>query len=233
MPKNVTGLDDDRYGALLLASREGCHEAWSELLQVSRAYLLLVADEELDTELQAKLGASDVVQQTLLEAHLGFDDFRGHTQGEFLAWLRQILLHNLANCRRYYQFTDKRRTAREISLDLDGSLSGLNIELADDTTSPSDRASRKEEADRLDRALHKLPADYRQVIILRNREQRTFKEIGLLLNRSADAARMLWYRAFEGLVSIMEKTSTRESHSQTQPIEHDGQPSTANRREPL
>jgi RNA polymerase sigma-70 factor (ECF subfamily) len=201
--------NDVRCSALLLASRQGSTEAQGELMESCRAYLLLVANEELDSDLQAKLGASDLVQETLLKAHQGFDRFRGQSHGEFLAWLRQILLHNLANYRRHYELTAKRRTARELSLGTNGSLSGLNVELADDTTSPSDHAIKKEEADRVHRAIDQLPDDYRQVIILRNREHQSFKEIGSQLNRSADAARMLWYRAFERLVTIMEQQRER------------------------
>jgi RNA polymerase sigma-70 factor, ECF subfamily len=205
MPDDAPFLDGGRSDALLLASRQGSSEARGELLEHFRPYLLLVANEELDTDLQAKLGASDLVQETLLEAHHGLDGFRGNTHGEFLAWLRQILLNNLANYRRHYQQTGRRCTARELSLGADGSVSGFNIELADDTTSPSGKAIKKEEAAALQAALDRLPDDYRQVLILRNCEHKTFQEIGSQMNRSADAARMLWYRSFEGLVSIMEQ----------------------------
>jgi RNA polymerase sigma-70 factor (ECF subfamily) len=205
MQDDAPVLDNSRCAALLTASRQGSSEAWGELLQACGAYLLLVANEELDSGLQAKVGASDLVQQTLLEAHQGLHAFRGQTQGAFFAWLRQILLHNLSNCRRHYQYTGKRRRALELSLDSDGSLNGLGLELVDDTTSASARASLKEEAHRLELALEQLPSDYRQVIILRNREHRTFKDIGAMLDRTSDAARMLWYRAFERLVSIMDE----------------------------
>jgi RNA polymerase sigma-70 factor (ECF subfamily) len=205
MPDDVPYLLDGGGSAPLPALPSESGEAWGELLERFRAYLLLVANEELDTDLQAKLGASDLVQETLLEAHQDRSGFRGNTYGEFLGWLRQILLNNLANYRRHYQQTGKRRTAREFSLDADGSVSGFNVELVDDTTSPSGKAIRREEADALQGALDKLPDDYRQVLILRNREHLSFAEIGSRMNRSADAARMLWYRSFERLVGIMEQ----------------------------
>jgi RNA polymerase sigma-70 factor (ECF subfamily) len=59
--------------------------------------LLLLAQVHLDRRLLGKLDASDVVQQTLLEAHQGLAQFRGRTVGEQAAWLRQILARNLAN----------------------------------------------------------------------------------------------------------------------------------------
>ena len=127
MPDDVPFLDGGRCGALLPTTQPGSSEDWGELLERFRAYLLLVANEELDTDLQAKLGASDLVQETLLEAHQGRGEFRGKTYGELLAWLRQILLNNLANYRRHYQQTGRRCTARELSLDADGSAASFAL----------------------------------------------------------------------------------------------------------
>jgi RNA polymerase sigma-70 factor (ECF subfamily) len=53
-------------------------------------------------------------------------------------------------------------------------------------------------------ALARLPADYREVIILRNLEQLPFEEIGQRLGRSSGAARMLWARALEKLSRLCE-----------------------------
>jgi RNA polymerase sigma factor (sigma-70 family) len=57
----------------------------------------------------------------------------------------------------------------------------------------------REQAETVDAALGRLPEDYRRVIELRNREDRPFAEVGAILGRSADAARMLWFRAVERL----------------------------------
>ncbi len=64
----------------------------------------------------------------------------------------------------------------------------------------------REEADRVDAALARLPEDHRRVIELRNREGRPFGEIGDILGRSADAARMLWFRAVERLQRELAET---------------------------
>src|SRR5215470_9019609 len=66
-------------------------------LERFRSYLLLLARVRLDPMVRAKVGASDVVQQTLFEAHRDLAQFRGRTVGEQAAWLRQILARNLAN----------------------------------------------------------------------------------------------------------------------------------------
>src|ERR1700751_3723750 len=97
----------------LPGARAGSPEALGQLLEACRGYLLLIAQREIDPDLRAKGGASDLVQQTFLEAQRDFADFRGETEAELLGWLRQILLHNLASFARKFRETAKRRLAAE------------------------------------------------------------------------------------------------------------------------
>src|ERR1700730_12825101 len=76
----------------LPAARSGSLEALGRVLEACRDYLLLVANKELDPKLQAKGGASDLVQQTFLEAQRDFARFRGDSEDELLAWMRHLLL---------------------------------------------------------------------------------------------------------------------------------------------
>jgi len=55
----------------------------------------------------------------------------------------------------------------------------------------------QEQAEALQQALGRLPDDYRRVILLRYQEDRSFEEIGRLMQRSPNAARLLWLRAIE------------------------------------
>ena len=66
-------------------------------LERFRSYLVLLARLKLDRKLRGKLDASDVVQQTLLEAHEALESFQGDGLAALAAWLRQILARNLAN----------------------------------------------------------------------------------------------------------------------------------------
>src|SRR5262245_52253809 len=86
------------------------------MLDGCRQYLLLVANEQLDPDLRDKLGPSDLVQETFLEAQQDFGRFHGHSEQELLAWLRRILLNNLADARRRYRGAGKRDVGREIAL---------------------------------------------------------------------------------------------------------------------
>jgi RNA polymerase sigma-70 factor (ECF subfamily) len=191
----------------LPAARAGSREALGQALEICRGYLLRVANQGLDEDLRAKGGASDLVQETFLEAQRDFGRFQGSSEEELLAWLRLLLLHNVANFTRRYRGTDKRRVDREVGLDGTESAAARRAGLAADTPSPSGEAITREQAERLRQALEHLPEDYGRVVRLRNQERRSFEEIGTLLGRSAEAARRLWSRAVERLQRELETPS--------------------------
>lgn len=183
----------------LVEARAGSREALGHVLDLCRRYLLLIAERQLGPELRAKGGASDLVQETFLEAQRDFARFYGDSEAELLAWLRTLLSHNIANFARRYRETGMRAVGREIPLDGTGSSHSGNPALAAGDPSPSSLANNHEQADLLYQALARLPDDYRDVVRLRYLEERSFEEIGQRLNRSADAARKLWARAMERL----------------------------------
>src|SRR5262245_16707251 len=139
------------------AARQGSAEAIGRLLEACRQYLLLVANHQLDPQLRGKVGASDVVQETFLEAQRDFGCFQGQTEEELRGWLRRILLHNLANVTRRYRDTDKRQVGLEVPL------REVPPEELHAGESPSSPLRAGEEAERLDRILRQLPEHYRQV----------------------------------------------------------------------
>lgn len=183
----------------LSEARAGSRDALGQALETCRRYLLLVAQRQLDPALQAKGGASDLVQETFLEAQRDFAQFTGSSEAELLAWLRRLLLNNVGNFARRYRDAKKRAVGREIALEPDSSTGNLTRGLASDNPSPSGQAIEREQADALERLLAQLPADYARVIRLRYQEGRSFEEIGQMMNRSPDASRKLWARAMERL----------------------------------
>jgi len=165
-----------------------------------RSYLLLLAQVRLDRRLQGKLDASDVVQQTLLEAHQGLPQFRGRTVGEQAAWLRQILARNLANAVRDLGRA-KRDVNRERSLQavLDESASHLEGWLAAEQSSPSQQAQRHERAVRLADALASLPDHQREAVVLRHFQGCSLADIGRQLSCSTAAVTGLLHRGLKNL----------------------------------
>jgi RNA polymerase sigma-70 factor (ECF subfamily) len=190
---------------LLRQARSGGTEQLGELLEVYRRYLHLLARIEIGRNLQAKLDASDLVQDTLLEAHRNFPRFEGSSETQFVCWLRRIMAANLANVLRRYLGTQGRdaRLERELGVRLDQSSRLLDRGLVDRGSSPSHQASRREQAVLLADALEKLAADYREVIVLRHLEGLTFPEVSQRMGRSLDSVEKLWVRGLAQLRQVM------------------------------
>jgi RNA polymerase sigma-70 factor (ECF subfamily) len=168
-------------------------------LERFRSYLLLLARVRLDSTVRAKVDASDVVQQTLLEAHRDRAQFRGRTFGEQAAWLRQILARNLANVFRDLR-RDKRDVTREQPLQaaLEATASRLNAWLAAEQT-PSQQAVRQEDVIRLAEALTRLPENQREAVILRHWHGCSLMEIGECLGCTTAAVTGLLHRGLRSL----------------------------------
>jgi RNA polymerase sigma-70 factor (ECF subfamily) len=180
----------------LADARAGSRDALGRALDACRGYLLLVAQGQLAPELRAKGGASDLVQETLLEAFRDFDRFHGGSEDELLAWLRRLLLNNVADFTRRYRATDKRRLDLEVAPP-GGSSAGPDGGLPAEGPSPSSAAAAGEQTAAILQVLSRLPEDYRRVIVLRYQDGRPFDEIGRELGLTANAARKLLLRAVE------------------------------------
>lgn len=180
-------------------ARGGSRNAIGRLSEECRQYLLKVAYAELNARLRPKLGGSDVVQQTLLEAFRDFDKFHGNDEDQLLAWLRQILVNNMANFERHYFGTAKRELAREVPLDVTLAQDDEAVFAGTIDLSPERQAIVGEEERRLLDAIEELPPAMRQVIVLHHQQGLSFAEVGVRLERSAEAARKLWVRAVKTL----------------------------------
>lgn len=145
------------------------HEAEAGVPAVERfrTYLLLLARLHLGHEAGNRLDPSDLVQQTLLEAHRQREQFRGGSPAEMAAWLRRMLACNLADAWRALS-RGKRDVSRERSLEaeLADSSSRLEAWMAAEQSSPSQQAMRHEETLRLADALTALPESQREAVLL-------------------------------------------------------------------
>jgi len=190
---------DGNAELLLIDAQTGSLEALGKLLASCQNYLLHIANRDLGDDIQAKIGASDVVQETFVEAQQCFNHFHGKSEQELRAWLACILRHKLNRVRQYYLQTSKRDVAREVVFDHSDGESRSPAPLVAADPSPSGVAVQSEDAARLQRALARLPAEQRQVIMLRDWEERSFEQIALQMNCTYDAARKRWARAILAL----------------------------------
>ena len=173
----------------------------SDYLAKYHGWLRLMARLQLDGRWNRKFDASDILQQTLLEAWKSESSFEGNTSAERIAWLRTILGRVIGREVRKYEGTQMRDPGRELSLQrsIDQSSILLDHMLAADADSPSTVASHREQQTIIADALESLPDDYREVIVMRNLRGLSHAEIAEKMARSESAIRMLWLRALKEL----------------------------------
>lgn len=181
-------------------ARQGDESARNHLFAAGRSFAAIIARVQLHRRLKTKVDPSDLVQQSLLEAHRGFDDFQGQTPHDWLAWLKQIVTRNALDADKHYRGAACRDLRREQPQMASGDSNGTaHCSPIDPAPTPSQFLSGCERELRLAEALEQLPNDYRQVILLRNVERLTFDQVASQMNRSRGACQMLWMRAVDQL----------------------------------
>ncbi len=182
------GRRADRSGlsTIIDAARNGGAEALNRLLRVAHVYLGILAVHETPEAMTQKFDASDIRQEAMIDVARGIHLFQGRSR-EFFSWLRQIVRNNTVDQHRRH----RRSAEREVVHDLDLH----NIPAPSD----ADILLRSEEKERVEKAMNKLSEDHRAVLHLRVWERLKWDEIGLKLNRSADASRQLFARALDSV----------------------------------
>lgn len=198
------------FSGLCDEARNGSSQALGELLESSRNYLLLIANLALKGKIRGKVGPSDLVQETFIEAQRSFERFEGKSDEELQRWLYRILEHRIGNTFKRFLKTNRRDITREVDW------SGLFLTLAEhdlpgnDPKTPGSLLSLKEDAGQFEIARAHLPSDQRQVIQLRVDERLSFEQIGLQMHRSTDAARKLFARAVLKLQTLLNQHHDRQ-----------------------
>ena len=200
------GGRDERQGQfdpeqLLADARGGRTESLGRVLELSRTDLALLARAELISNSRA---AS--MPRIWSRRHSSMPAATSTTSAaraieNRVAWLRKILFYNLARLVQRQVAAKKRSTRREVSLDqrasaMERSSGTIQIEtaLVSRSSSPSSHAGQRKRAACLADQLARLPADYREVLVLRNLEGLPFPEVARRMGRSAGAVRILWVR---------------------------------------
>jgi RNA polymerase sigma-70 factor (ECF subfamily) len=200
----MTG-DTPDPSVLLDQALQGDAEALGRLLDAQRAGLHRLAERQLEGRIAVRVDASDILQQTFLEAYRGFPQFAGREMRDLLAWLHSILDHKIAGAIRDHTLLQKRDMSRERSIDdTHGGGSPLKEDLGADHSTPSQKAMRGEDAHRLEQALATLPDDQREAVRLRHLEGWALADIAVRLGRSAAAT--------AGLIKRGMKTLRRRLH---------------------
>ena len=173
-------------------------------LQRYRGYLCALAQIELGRRLRSKVDPSDIVQQSLLEAHQDLAALKGRSEAELVAWLRTILARNLLNTARDYA-AQKRDLKRERALSQQLADSSVRLEkfLASEQTTPSQIAIRSEDAEKLAAALAELPDDQRTAVILKHFQDWSLAQIAKEMDRSTLAVAGLLKRGLKKLRTLM------------------------------
>jgi RNA polymerase sigma-70 factor (ECF subfamily) len=189
-------LSSSHVPLLLERARGADREAFGQLLEIVRPYLTVLARVQIGQRIQGKADPADVVQETFVEALRDLPTFRGTTPVELLAWLRQILVRNLANLVRRYLGTQARdvRLEQQLSVAVDGSSSALEAALAAAQSTPSEQAARVELTLRVADALGQLPENYRDVLVFRYLEGLSFPQVAQRMGRTIDSVEKLWVR---------------------------------------
>ena len=197
---------NDKTQHLVMLAQDGDESALNQLCKVYGTRVLWIIRLRMGRELRSKLESMDLVQDVLMSALKDLGTFKYKTEGDFLRWLSRIAENRLRNQLQRLH-ANKRDIRKEVQLNgyrptvEDSFVAALD---AVDTTTPSAIMSKREELDKLAKAIDELKPEYRQVIVLTKIEGLSYKEIGERLGKSSEAVRKLVSRALEELISIFE-----------------------------
>lgn len=184
---------------LLRRARDGSGDALGALFEACGGRLLALIRQRLGPGLRRDLESRDILQATFLRAFEHLEQFEGSGSDRLIAWLAAIACNEIRD-RAQYHGRQRRDAAARVSLH-------TSVAIAETLTSEVSRLQMKEDLRRLEAALAELGPDHREVVVLRQLEELSFREIGERLDRSEDAARMLYARALAALTVKM--TATR------------------------
>lgn len=175
-----------------------------ETLEQFRSYLYLLARTHLKPNTQHNIEASDLVQQTLLDAHQNRSEFRGEGDAQLAAWLKKILSHNLADSLRR-NGRAKRDVSRQRSLEaaIDDSFDHADRWLAATQSSPSECMAKKEQLVQLADAITQLPEAQRDAIVLHHLQGLKLADVAKHIGRTDTAVAGLLYRGLKKLHELL------------------------------
>jgi len=195
--------NQDETLKLLAGANDGDRQAVDQLMDRHRDSLHRMVRCRLNRGVAARIDASDIVQEVLLTASRRLAEYLQNPRMPFHAWLRHIARDRLADAYRR-QLADKRNVAREqATINADQSSLDPIAQIRDSELTPAATLLRKEFSARFFQALEQLPADSREIILMRHAEQLSNSEAAEILGLSEPAAGMRYLRALRQLKSTL------------------------------
>ena len=187
--------------------RAGDRQAFNDLLTRHRGRLRRMVEMRLDWRLQARLDASDVIQEAFLEATTRLEEYLCNPVLPLFLWLRLVVGERLTRLHRHHLGVKMRDAGREVSLYREAlpaaSSAALAAQLLGKHTSPTHAAIRAERMLRLQEALNTLDPIDREVLSLRHFEELTRTETAKVLGIEEGAAAKRYIRALKRLKGIL------------------------------
>jgi RNA polymerase sigma-70 factor (ECF subfamily) len=192
---------------LLDQARRGEPGAVDRLLARHREPVRRMIDLRLDPAIAARVDASDVVQEVLIEASRRLTDYLRDGTMPFHLWLRHLAQDHLIDAHRRHRQAQKRGVDREQPIVPAAFADRSSIELAaqflDPELTPASAAMQQELQRRLHAAITQLNEDDRDIILMRHFEQLSNQEVALLLQLTEAAASMRYLRALRRLRALL------------------------------
>jgi len=208
----IAQTDSEETRRLLEEVRAGDSQALGQLLTRHQPYLLRFIELRLDQRLRVRLDPADVVQDAQMQAVKRLPRYLEQQAMPFRLWLRQLAGDRLLNLRRDHIGAARRSLAREVALPED-SAAQLAGRLLTSSSSPSQRLSRQELAQRVREAMARLSESDHEVLLLRHFEGLSNAEVGALLGLTPSAVSKRYGRAVLRLHDLLLASGMRESES--------------------
>jgi RNA polymerase sigma-70 factor (ECF subfamily) len=210
--------DSTETQSLFERIQQGDRSAFDLALVRFRARLKRIVQFRIDRRLQGRIDASDVVQETCLEATKRLDEYLAKPDIPFFLWLRLLVGEQLTTLHRHHLGVQLRDATREVSL-FDGpipaaSSAAIAAQLMGDITSPSVAAIRAERVLRLQEALNEMDPIDREVLCLRHFEHLSRAETARILDIQESAASKRYVRALKRLKDLLGSLGATEEKPQ-------------------
>ena len=198
--EKLSSVGSVQFAKLLRSARDGDMDALGELIEPYRKYLKTLARLRVSRTFDARLDASDIVQDAFLRAYQNFHQFSGDSEGELVGWLRKVVATGMLNAVRHHLAAQRDiRSERQLDAALERSSVALGRAFFARDSAASEALAQHERVVQLANAIEDLPDDYRSVILLHHVQGRPYAEVAQIMERSPESIRKLWVRALAQL----------------------------------